>query len=554
MPADPVRILHLSDLHLDVEGRSDGRARALFAGLRAGRPWTLDLVVVTGDVLDSAAVPEESALRAVRTWRQQLDEALGVKVPLVLLPGNHDRRKIGIFGPQRDSLFRAIKEGLSEPDVWVAGCALPQLAEKMPEGLTRPLPFDLCTYDTTFLGMGKLSAGGTLRAEDMLQLASWLDPCEKPGSEAPLVLLMHHHLIPTPVTDTSAAGGDDLGALPRFLLHKVAPWLIAHGDREELFMTALGSGSALSLLHAMKRPVVILHGHKHCPAARLLRSPEDGSGDVLLVSAGSAGLAERWSTEGADEDRPMRLWPSYNLITYADRSLHVDTVAFEPEPARAELDGKTEIVSRPLVTATQRGARWRITPQPARPAILQGTLWAVTRAHYHLKESAATPERWDLECEQEVRPEPGSPSPRPYSESIYLLRGAALEHPSSAPAPTNDMPGLVRWRVTGGLCRSVDESHRVIGPDEAFAHIALIVRHTSLAAELTLTVPAGIELQPFGSAMDLTTGQLRPVPLSRNGQSFTLRHPSCPARTLLRIHWPLPARQQEDIAPVPLMD
>lgn len=564
MPDESIKILHLSDLHIDAEeGRSDRIERALFAALRAGRPWELDLVVVTGDILDTASVGVESALRVVREWRAQLHAALGRRVPLILLPGNHDRRTIGIFSPQRDKLFRALKAGLSEPDVWVAGCALPQLAEVMPPELTRALPFDLCTYDTTFLGTGKLSAGGTLRADDMLQLASWLEPVAEGEPPRPLVLLMHHHLVPTPVTDTVAAGGGaDLAALPRFLLHKVAPWLIAHGDREELFMTALGSGSALSLLHALRRPVVVLHGHKHCPAARLLRSPEERSGDVLLVSAGSAGLAERWSTEGADEDRPMTMWPSYNVVTCSIGSsgggsgsaFHVETVAFKPELQETASGLQSELVSRPLVTATQRGALWELTPQPERRPDLDGRLWQLTRAHYRLKESPSAPERWDLECEHEVRAAHDRPEPGRYGEPIFLLRDALLENPEDFPKLLLPMPGLVRYRIAHGLCRSVDEAHRVVGPDEAFANIALISRHTSRVAELTLTAPDGFELQPFGSVMDLTTGQLRPVPLLRTGSSWTLRYLDCPARTLLRIHWPLPERELEPVSPVALMD
>jgi predicted phosphodiesterase len=532
-------ILHLSDLHLDAElGPTTQRERALFAALRAARPWELSLVVVTGDILDSAAVEEESAVRAVRTWCQALLDALGVEVPLILIPGNHDRRNAGVFGPQRAQIFRALKEGLAGRGIWVSGCALPQLAEKMPSGLTGELPFDLCAYDSTFLGMGKMSAGGTLRAEDLLQLASWLHPAV-PGSETPLVLLMHHHLIPTPVTDTTAAGSAGAAPYLQILLHSVAPRLIAHADREELFMTALGAGSALSLLHAMRRPVVVLHGHKHCPSVRLLRSPEQGSGDVLLLGAGSAGLAERWSTEGADEDRPMKLWPSYNLISYRAGVLDVKAVAFDPKVEMPPQHSVTT-VSRPLVHAQQSGTQWQLTPLPERTADLRGPRWAVTRARYTLQAASGAPERWDLECEQEVIPEPGHPSPKSYREPILVRPGATLERMDGAQGSWIALPGQVRWRSLRGLCRTAHEARRVIGPEEAFGHIELINRHTSRLAELSLAVPDGIELAPFGSIMDLTSGQLRPAPLSRSGNRFTLRYPDCPARTLLRIHWPLP--------------
>lgn len=537
----PIRILHLSDLHLDAKSDSASeRARALFSALRAGQPWDLNLVIVTGDILDSAAVDAESALFVVRSFCQELREALAAEIPLVLIPGNHDRRNVGVFGPQRAEIFRALKEGLAGPGIWVSGCALPQLAEKAPPELTAALPFDLCTYDSTFLGMGKMSAGGTLRAEDLLQLASWLQPAEAGGNETPLVLLMHHHLVPTPVTDTTAAGGVGTAPFLQFLLHSVAPRFIAHADREELFMTALGSGSALSLLHALKRPVLALHGHKHCPTVRLLRSPEQGSGDVLLVGAGSAGLAERWSTEGADEDRPMTLWPSYNLVSYSEGTLSVQTVAFDPKAGLTAAHGKVMSVTRPLVLARQDGTQWQLTGLPERAADLEGPYWAVTRAHYTLQESIGAPERWDLDCEQEVIADPGVPSPRPYRDPILLRPGASLAPNEGLTGHWIPLPGHVRWQILGGLCRSANEARRVIGPEEAFAHIELINRHTSRLAELSLTVPDGIDLAPFGSVMDLTSGQLRPALLSRSGNRWTLCLTDCPARTLLRIHWPLP--------------
>lgn len=537
----PIKILHLSDLHLDAASASSReRSRPLFAALRAARPWDLNLVIITGDILDSAAVAQENAVSVVRSFCQELREALAAEVPLVLIPGNHDRRNVGVFGPQRAEIFRAIKEGLSEPGVWVSGCALPQLAEKMPPGMTAALPFDLCAYDSTFLGRGKMSAGGTLRAEDLLQMASWLQPAAAGGSETPLVLLMHHHLIPTPVTDTTAAGSMGTAPILQFLLHSVAPRFIAHADREELFMTALGSGSALSLLHALKRPVLVLHGHKHCPTVRLLRSPEQGSGDVLLVGAGSAGLAERWSTEGADEDRPMMLWPSYNLVTYSEGALEVQTVAFDPKADRTTAHGKVTAVTRPLVHARKEGPMWQLVGLPERTADLEGSRWAITRANYTLQESDSAPERWNLDCEQEVLAHPGCPSPRPYRDPILLRTGARLAPGNGLKGASIPLPGHVRWRILDGLCRTANEARRVIGPDEAFAHIELVNRHTSLMAELSLTAPDGTELSPFGSVMDLTTGQLRPAPLTRSGNRWTLRHPDCPARTLLRIHWPLP--------------
>ena len=49
----------------------------------------------------------------------------------------------------------------------------------------------------------------------------------------------------------------------RWLLGKALPTLVSNADREELTMTALGAGTALSTLHTFGRPVLLLHGHKH---------------------------------------------------------------------------------------------------------------------------------------------------------------------------------------------------------------------------------------------------------------------------------------------------
>ena len=66
--------------------------------------------------------------------------------------------------------------------------------------------------------------------------------------------------------------------LQKLLVGRVLPWLVANGDREELTMTALGAGSALTTLQTLGRAVLVLHGHKHYATARLLKGLEADDG------------------------------------------------------------------------------------------------------------------------------------------------------------------------------------------------------------------------------------------------------------------------------------
>jgi hypothetical protein len=176
--------------------------------------------------------------------------------------------------------------------VYVAGCRFPLLAEVVPPAFHK-LPVDIVAYDSTYLPHGWIGAGGHIQQEGLLHAHAQLT---RNASPVPLMVLVHHHLIPTPVTDVSFIGlGLPIPQIPRWLLGKALPALVANADREELTMTALGAGTALSTLHTLGRPVMLLHGHKHFPTARLVRGLTDGSSDVLIVSAGSAGRRERLS-------------------------------------------------------------------------------------------------------------------------------------------------------------------------------------------------------------------------------------------------------------------
>src|SRR5205085_4407524 len=100
-------------------------------------------------------------------------------------------------------------------------------------------------------------------------------------------------------------------------------------DREELTMTAMGAGTALSTLHSFGRAVLLLHGHKHVPTARLLHGMADGSGDLLLAAAGSAGRRER--VHAMRDPDAVRLWPSFNLVRLQGAHAHIESVSYSPK-------------------------------------------------------------------------------------------------------------------------------------------------------------------------------------------------------------------------------
>jgi len=285
-----VLLFHLSDLHIDAA--STGQ-RVLFDVLvetlrreKAACDATQTALVITGDVFDSSTARPRVAIPVFLDLHARIAAALGCAAPTIVLPGNHDRRWRGLVGPHRTALFDALRQSVDPQSIYVAGCRAPFLAEVVPRAF-HGLPADVVAYDSTYLPHGWVSAGGTIRQQDLLQAHSELD---EDRTARPLLFLVHHHLIPTPLTDVSFI--DSTGSMPRavrWLLGKVLPTIVSNADREELTMTALGAGTALSTLHTFGRAVLLLHGHKHFPTARLLRGLVEESGDVLVASAGIGG-------------------------------------------------------------------------------------------------------------------------------------------------------------------------------------------------------------------------------------------------------------------------
>lgn len=456
----------------------------------------------------------------------QILTALGEAFTIVL-PGNHDRRRFGLIGPNRAALFQALHRAADPAKIHVLGQRTPFLAEIVPAAL-HALPAHVVAYDSSYLPNGLVGAGGTFRLEDLLQVHAQL-----PDDGLPLVVLVHHHLIPTPITDISHVGMAGTPGPVRWLVRHALPALVSYADREELTMTALGAGTALSTLLSFGRAVLLLHGHKHVPTARLLCGLGASSGDLILASAGSAGR-----TEGvhSTQPNPARLWPSFNLVELTDEDVRVEALSFSPKrrvrPA----------VRRTLVQAGRVGAKWHQVPITLGANEFAARV-ATDLAEYTLALSLSSDERWDFSCRRLVVVKAGA-TLRRYADFVHALPALARATKSRRRAYRRVELSLdepTPYLATDALCRTLAEAERCYGGGTAFEWVGLLSRHGAEAATLRLSAPANARLQPFGSVTDLTTGSERPARLEERDGTWTLTVSRCAPRTLLRIYWPLMA-------------
>lgn len=522
---------HLSDLHLRTP-ETRGRARVLESLVRAvreehiargGGPATL---LFTGDVFDHGRDDPRTIVPRFLDLHDAIVDAVGGDARAIVVPGNHDRRGRGVFGPHRSDLFDALGASVDPRRTFVGGRRTPFLADVVPAARHR-LGWHVLAYDSSYLATGLVSAGGTIRDEDLLAAEAELD-----DDDRPVIVLMHHHVIPTPVTDLSNVETGGRPRLTRWLLGKALPALVSHADREELTMTALGAGSALSTLHAFGRGILLLHGHKHVPTARLVRGVLQGSGDVLVASAGSAGKRER--IDHKKQPDAARLWPSFNVVTLEDAGVSIDVVAFAPKSKpRASL-------RRALVRARLDGATWVPEPVPARPSGDEGPV-ALDEARFVLQPTSGG--RFAYECSRTIKLEPDRKLAR-YVDFRRAAPGAVFvgegPHDRARRRVELQLGGVTRYRVVDGLCRTLHAGARAYGPGAAYEWVGLLCRYGATTARLVLETPEVATLRAFGSVTDLQTGRERPLRLDRDPHgAVRLIVPRCHARMLLRIYWPL---------------
>jgi 3',5'-cyclic AMP phosphodiesterase CpdA len=535
------RIVHLSDIHLSADPAVQERlfssmARALEQTTTEPRAGGLgvDLVVVTGDLFDSSKLDVDESISAFERWYAMVTMALGsTTIPTVIIPGNHDVRRDGVIGPHSARLFEGLRDALSaRENVIVHGCGCPFLAARVPREV-HGLPAELVMLDSTYLAEGWLSAGGLIRQEDLLRIASELPPA------VPLIVLAHHHLVPTPVTDLGAI---DVHRYPEsWIIKNVLPHLYANADHEELSMTALGVGTALTTLHMLNRAVLVLHGHKHFPVARLLRGVQQEQGDVLLAGAGSAGRAEPWRPSKHAEDA---LWPSFNVVDFDGVELTITTRAYPPKQAPEH----GQPVSRPLLAAHRNEGEWQIVERGESWAPRgSGTRLTSNRAVFHLQGAGPNAPLWDAMVERTLKA--SETLLAPYIEIVdgapeaYLDEFVGMGPPDCTTCPTRVALNIGtpnRYRLVAGLCGMFDEATKRYGARTApYDWVDLFNRFACDEAQLVLRgFPEGMA-RPFGGVVDLTSGIEKPVALQYVHGDYILTLRQCPPRTLIRIFWPL---------------
>ncbi|MBO6940319.1 MAG: metallophosphoesterase [Deltaproteobacteria bacterium] len=527
-------ILHLSDLHLDP-GANDREPilDALVAAVEADRrdrAREVDVVVITGDVFDTANLDPTAASRRFMQLLERIHGALDSAPPTVIVPGNHDRRIRGIVGPERNDLLRALAEQ-TPPHVLVHGTRPPFLAELVPAEFHQQ-PLHLIAYDSAHLPRGLLGAGGTMRTEDLLCAAAKIGDR---NPDWPVLLLLHHHLVPTPVTDEDPIDADAQPRLLQWGLERVLPKLLANSDREEWMVTALGSGSALSMLHTLRRPVLVLHGHKHNPTARLLKSTRVDGGDVVICSAGSAGCAQ--SVRQSATRRSARIWPSFNMVELSPEALQVEAVSFGyAGKARGALD------VRSMICAARERAAWNVVPSlDVRVRVGDGDdepRVGLDAMHVRL---AARENVYDMHVRRTLEADPVAGRPPHYVDTVHtdgtlVVDGDDCETPHALALSIAEPRD---YRIRGGLPRTLAQAQERSGIDAIpYATVDHLCRYRARKARLVVTGVPDPDAA-FGSACDAGTGLVRPVPLRREDEHLVLEVDRCDARTELRISWPL---------------
>lgn len=517
------RLAHLSDLHYGADPETQSKLLEGLIETFTGRE--IDVLLFTGDVFDTNEA-RPGLIEGFLRLHAGLEAKLGGPKPTIILPGNHDRRSEGVFRPYSEELFDELRRAFaSRPEVQVMGGHTPFLAQHVK--LT-DFPFDVVAYDSTWLPNGVASAGGVIRQEDLIQIGSEL---MNGDATRPVLFLLHHHLIPTPVTDTSAIATAGRPPWQKFLVRQVLPWLISNGDREELTMTALGAGSALSTLQTLGRAVFVLHGHKHYATARLLKGI-DSDADLLISSAGSCGLPQEW-IEGDYEEAP-KLWPSVNFLELDASEVHVTSQAWSPwNPTRRSS-------ARRLVRARREGTRWvladTLAPRTFSPVLkLNASKVVLSPCSAKLGRLDVTTERTLESTDHAVLEEYWEVVTGPEGAMLRdAVMGGVARRDAKCPAKIKvPRDGTTRFRVEGGAYRTVTDSD-----GRAFASVELLNRSRAELARLEVHL-GPVTTKPFASVTNLTTGKERPWRFEHVGDVVTVTFPNCPARTMLRVSWPL---------------
>jgi predicted phosphodiesterase len=236
-PVPPLRILHVSDLHVGSEEarlrmpRVQRLLRSLVNDLGTHAPV---VPIITGDLLDS---PSDDNLDAARSFMEFVS-GLGTEEPVVVL-GNHDVREDGWGRAQFEQALYLPQA----PVRWIEKCAVGLLCFNSVRG-------------------GNL-ARGWVGEREMAEIGNALDRKAAAGEDATLIALLHHHPIPVEQPKTYAP----------IWLKQTSKALAAKS--EEL----IDAPAFLRWVHA-RGVAAVLHGHKHVPRFNL-------HNEIPIIACGS---------------------------------------------------------------------------------------------------------------------------------------------------------------------------------------------------------------------------------------------------------------------------
>jgi hypothetical protein len=356
-----------------------------------------------------------------------------------------------------------------------------------------------------------------------------------PDDGRPLLLLTHHHLVPTPLTDLSHIDGGRISGLAHWALTKVVPRVLSYGDREELTMTAMGAGTILTTLHSFGRAVLLLHGHKHVPTARLVTGMTPSCGDILIASAGSAGTRER--VHSARHPDAAQLWPSFNLVRLSKKKVRVEALAFSPKSRTRPP------IRRELAHARLDGAKWKLAPVSFRVKDPSPRV-DCDEASYVLSPSRFSKDFWDYSCERRVELAEGATLAR-YVDFVHTEPRAGRDDGSTSSRRVElTVGGTTRYDEPAGLCRTLEGAVAMRGVEAAFEWIGLLCRYGAARATLRLARDGATDVRPFASLTDVTIGRERPRRVEETDEWWTVHAEACAPRSLLRIYWPLVTRER----------
>ncbi len=300
-------IAHLSDLHFDTSTRTDGPVWAALTADLTEAAGKIDVLAVTGDLIDGSvtdAFRMDKAFRNVHDYLLSLCLSANVeRRGLFVVPGNHDVKLQGIIGfrsTQADT-FRSVFGAHGEHAYF-------------PELHAFIFPFD----SNVNLSPIELAAGSVAET-DLTFFKSVVGEAEKipEWNRCTRVALLHHHPMPIAATEHRSV----------------------HNLEEYLLLRNAGMFMEEMVRRSMD---VILHGHKHHPAASRAVF-FDGEGEARAISVVASGSA------GRSEKRPV----CYNLITLHDNG----SIDLERR-ARPTANYEREMVARLVSYADARRVRF----------------------------------------------------------------------------------------------------------------------------------------------------------------------------------------------------